>query len=194
MPTLSRLLSDLAEQYNTAKRPTRYFDVSKRGNLTPAEVRYVKKRFKEFVEREDCVSSQPDNPECYEQVSTDKSARKKRKSGYLRDYEKIYRESPDPALQSEIRELQALHPRALKGLLRISAETVLPYEMLKEVYDKGVGAYASSGSRPGMSAEQWGYGRVYAFVMSYFHNRGGRYSSGRFLKNKTDIDVYNAYI
>ena len=194
MPTLTRLLSDLAEKHDTAKRPNRYFDVPKRGQLTPAQVRYVKKRFLELVEREACVESDPDNPECYDKVSTDRSARKKRKSNYLRDYEAFYRKGDDSEFDAEIRELQAMHPRAPKGLLRISAETVLPYEMLKEVYDKGVGAYASSGSRAGMSADQWGYGRVYAFVMNYFHNQRGKYTNSRFQKNKTDMDVLDKYL
>ena len=194
MPTLTRLLSDLAKKYDTSKRPSRYFDVPKRGQLTPAQVRYVKKRFREFVEREICVESDPDNPECYEKVSTDRSAKKKRKSKYLQDYEAFYRTGNDFDITESMRELRALHPRAPKGLLRISAETVLPYEMLKEVYDKGIGAYASSGSRAGMAAEQWGYGRVYAFVMNYFHNQRGKYTNSRFRKNKTDLDVLQKYL
>ena len=194
MPTLTRLLTELAEQHKTAKRPARYFDVPKRGELTSAEIRYVKKRFRELVEREACVESAPDNPDCYDKVSTDRRPRKKRKSSYLRDYEAFYRGGSGLDAESVIRELRSAHPKAPKGLLRISAETLLPYDMLKEVYDKGVGAYASSGSRPGMSAEQWGYARVYAFVMNYFHNEGGEYTNSRFRKNKTDMDVLRKYL
>jgi len=193
MPTLTRLLTELAEKHDTAKRPARYFDVPKRGQLTPTQVRYVKRRFKEFLEREACVESDPDNPQCYERVKTDKSAKSRRKSQYLSDYEKIYRAKSLPRLEEDIKELQAEHPRAPKGLLKIAAETVLPYPMLKEVYDKGVGAYASSGSRPGMSADQWGYGRVYAFIMVYFHNTRGKYSSSRFAKYNTDSDILEMY-
>ena len=74
-------------------------------------------------------------------------------------------------------------------MLRIAVETGLPYTAIKEVYDIGVGAYASSGSRPGMSGEQWGYGRVYAFIMSYFFNEDGRYDDQRFFQNKSDFHV-----
>jgi len=41
-----------------------------------------------------------------------------------------------------------------------------------------------------MSAEQWGYGRVYAFIMSYFHNEDGKYNNQRFLKNRTDFHIF----
>jgi|TARA_R100000081_G_C4723531_1_gene119363 hypothetical protein len=35
---------------------------------------------------------------------------------------------------------------------------------LKKVYKRGLGAYASSGSRPGMSAHQWAMARVNSFI------------------------------
>ncbi len=49
MPTLTRLLSSLAEKYDTSKRPSRYFDVRKRGELSAAEVRYVKNALKSLL-------------------------------------------------------------------------------------------------------------------------------------------------
>jgi hypothetical protein len=70
----------------------------------------------------------------------------------------------------------------------------MPLKALKEVYDIGRGAYASSCSRTGMASEQWGYGRVYAFIMSYFVNEDGRYDQSRFLKNKTDFHVLQEII
>ncbi|MHA1962005.1 MAG: DUF5824 family protein [Candidatus Thorarchaeota archaeon] len=194
MPTLSTLLSDLAEDYETAKRPKRYFDVPKRGELTRAEVRYVKKRFKELVDREICVEADSNNPECYDKVSTDRASGKKRKSksGYLRDYERIYRDGrPDVKSGSTYKRLRKQHPNVPAGLSRIAAETGIPLNILKEVYDLGVGAYASSGSRPGMSASQWGYGRVYSFIMSYFHNLDGKYSNRRYLQNETDAHLFH---
>ena len=35
---------------------------------------------------------------------------------------------------------------------------------LKKVYKRGLGAFASSGSRPGMSSHQWAMGRVNSFI------------------------------
>ena len=192
MPTLTKLLTALADEYGTSKRPSRYFDVPKRGNLSASDVKYVKQRFKELVEREECVRNDPDNPECYKKTKTDRAPRKrKRKASYLKDYENIYR--PDNVSVAEFyKQNKGNIPRgpAPKGLKRIALETGLPLRDLKDVYDIGVGAYASSGSRTGMSAEQWGYGRVYAFVMSYFHNEDGRYDNQRFLKNKTDFHIF----
>lgn len=192
MPTLTKLLNQLADQYDTSKRPNRYFDVSKRGNLSDSEIRYVKKRFKELVDREECVKSDPDNPKCYEKVTSDKSPKKKkRKSSYLADYEEIFRDSDfDIKNSPEYKRLRKKYPKVPAGLTKIATETGLPILSLKEVYDIGVGAYASSGSRTGMSASQWGYGRVYAFIMSYFFNNEGKYSNMRFLQNKTDYHIF----
>jgi hypothetical protein len=192
MPTLNTLLKSLAEELGTSKRPARYFDVPKRGKLSAQDVKYVKQRFKELVDREVCVKQDPDNPKCYQKTKTDRKPRKKkRKASYLKDYEDIYRQESIP-----IEEFYSKHkgeiPRgkAPKGLKRISVETGLPLHFLKEVYDIGIGAYASSGSRTGMSAEQWGYGRVYAFIMSYFHNENGEYNNLRYLKNRTDFHIF----
>lgn len=190
MTTLTRLLSSLADKYDTAKRPARYFDVRKRGELSSSEVRYVKKRFKELVNREACVERDSSDPSCYEKVKTDlKPKKKKRKSSYLRDYEEIYRPSK-VSTDEFFKEHKTPKGRGPKGLKRIAVETGLPLKELKEVYDIGVGAYATSGSRTGMAAEQWGYGRVYAFIMCYFHNADGKYDSQRFLKNKTDFQIF----
>ena len=189
--TLSTLLRHLKDKYKTSARPKRYFDVPKRGELTASEERYVKKRFKELVEREICVKEDPDNPECYKKVSTDKRD-KKRRSNYLIAYEKEFR-SDEEALyylfESEAKRLRKAEPSAPEGLIKIALETGLPIKELKEVYDIGIGAYASSGSRAGMSAEQWGYGRVYAFIMSYFSKDKSKFSNKRFSKNNTDLKI-----
>ena len=191
MPTLTKLLTQLSDKYNTSKRPLRYFDVRKRGELTSSEVRYVKRRFKELVDREACVERDSTDPTCYEKVKTDLKPRTaKRKSSFLKDYERIYRKkkmTTDQYLKSKGMRGSKSAP---KGLVRIAEETGLPLKSLKEVYDIGIGAYASSGSRTGMSAEQWGYGRVYAFIMCYFHNEDGRYNDARFFKNKTDFSIF----
>jgi len=192
MTTLTKLLTELADTHNTTKRPARYFDVPKRGRLSKKEVQYVKRRFQELLRREECVSQDPENPDCYNKTQTDLAPRrKKRKSSYLRDYERIYRPT-DISNDQFYKDHKGRIPRgsAPKGLKRISLETGLPLRYLKNVYDIGVGAYATSGSRTGMSAEQWGYGRVYAFIMSYFHNEDGKYNNQRFLKNRTDFHIF----
>ena len=176
---------DQLETYSTCKQQVLYAAAaSSDGRVT-----------KEMVDREECVRSEPDNPECYKKIKTDRTNRKKtRKSSYLRDYERIYR--PEDITVAEFyAQNKGNIPRgsAPKGLKRIALETGLPLRDLKDVYDAGVGAYASSGSRPGMSAEQWGYGRVYAFIMAYFHNEDGKYDNQRFLKNKTDFHIFQIF-
>jgi len=196
--TLTKLISLLADHYDVARRPLRYFDVSKRGNLTESEIKKVKDRFQELVAREICVKKDPKNPICYARVVSDKKAPKKQESSYKKDYEEIYRNSLTADAKKEIdlesREFRKLIKDNLKidvplGVAKISLETGINALVLKEVYNRAVGAYATSGSRTGMSAEQWGYGRIYSFIMCYFHNKSGKYSSRRFYQNRTDGDL-----
>jgi len=172
--------------------------VPKRGELTKTEQSYVRSRFKELVQRELCVKDDPSNPDCYRKVKTDEAPKyEKKKSSYLSSYEKLFgprKQSPSDIDQAEIDKYMSKHSRAVKGLVRIAVETGVPYEDLKEVYDIGIGAYASSGSRTGMSAEQWGYGRVYAFVMCYFFDLDNKYKSQRFVTNKTDYHIFERVV
>ena len=53
----------------------------------------------------------------------------------------------------------------IAAALRLKAKKHnVPYSVLKVVFNKGMGAYSSSGSRPGMSAQQWSYARVNSFL------------------------------
>lgn len=52
----------------------------------------------------------------------------------------------------------------LKTLKDISDETGISLNIIKKVYNKGLGAYRT-GHRPGASASQWGYARVYSFIL-----------------------------
>lgn len=103
------------------------------------------KRKKEIERR----ANLPDNhPDKYEPLPTDKKAMKKgdqKESPATIAYRKQFGESKE-ALQNKAK------------------ETGMPYSILKKVYDRGMGAYASSGSRPGMTAHQWAMGRVNSFI------------------------------
>ena len=90
MPTLAHLLSSLAEKYDTSKRPLRYFDVRKRGELSASEIRYVKKRFKELVDREACVERDSSDPSCYEKVSTDLKPKKKKRGLHTSEITSVF--------------------------------------------------------------------------------------------------------
>ena len=50
-----------------------------------------------------------------------------------------------------------------KGL--IAAKTGIPRSKLNTVYDRGLKAWKTSGSRPGATAQQWAIARLYKFVL-----------------------------
>ena len=50
------------------------------------------------------------------------------------------------------------------SLSSISKATGIPSDILKKVYDKGLAAWRT-GHRPGATQGQWGYARVYSFVL-----------------------------
>jgi len=41
----------------------------------------------------------------------------------------------------------------------------IPLKDLKAVYDRGIAAWRSSGSRPGVNAIAWGRARLYKFIL-----------------------------
>ena len=47
----------------------------------------------------------------------------------------------------------------------ISKRTGIPKSNLNTVYDRGRRAWQTGGSRPGMTADQWGVARVYKYVL-----------------------------
>jgi len=52
----------------------------------------------------------------------------------------------------------------IHGLPEISKATGIPVEALKKVYNRGLAAWRT-GHRPGATQQQWGYARVYSFVL-----------------------------
>jgi hypothetical protein len=73
-------------------------------------------------------------------------------SKHTKKYHKMYKES-------EIN----LNEKTIEGLKTKSKETGIPYSILKQVYDRGMGAYKSS-HRPGTTPQQWAFARVNSFV------------------------------
>jgi hypothetical protein len=47
----------------------------------------------------------------------------------------------------------------------ISRRTRIPVSVLNTVYDRGIKAWKTGGSRPGTTAPQWGIARLYKFVL-----------------------------
>lgn len=50
------------------------------------------------------------------------------------------------------------------GLSEISKATGIPEKALKKVYNRGLAAWRT-GHRPGATQQQWGYARVYSFIL-----------------------------
>ena len=59
---------------------------------------------------------------------------------------------------------RAKYPKAVT-LKQISDATGIPKKALSQVKRKGMGAYYSSGSRPNQTAESWGRGRMYSYIL-----------------------------
>ena len=96
---------------------------------------------------------------------TDKEAIKKglvKKSSYTEKFNKLY-----PNLKFDKK--------------TFSKKFKIPLKTLDEVYDKGIAAWKSSGSRPGVPAVAWGRARLYKFILI---------EQGDIPKKKTDPDNY----
>jgi hypothetical protein len=65
-----------------------------------------------------------------------------------------------------------------KALETKSKETGISYDILKQVFDRGMAAW-KTGHRPGATQHQWGYARVNSFIM------GAEGTWGRPIKNPT---------
>lgn len=59
----------------------------------------------------------------------------------------------------------SLYPDVKFDLNGFAKKFSIPYASLKEVYDKGLKAWATSGSRAGASAQAWARARVYKFIL-----------------------------
>jgi len=53
--------------------------------------------------------------------------------------------------------------------INISKKTGIPTKTLNTVYNRGRRAWQTSGSRPGVTADQWGVARVYKYVLVTKH-------------------------
>jgi hypothetical protein len=74
-----------------------------------------------------------------------------------------------------------LYPNEKFDLRGFSRKFSIPYASLKEVYDKGLKAWATSGSRAGVSAQAWSRARVYKFILI---------KEGHLAEPKSDPDAY----
>ena len=66
----------------------------------------------------------------------------------------------------------------------ISRRTGIPRKVLDTVYDRGLKAWKTGGSRPGATAQQWAISRVYKFVLVSKRKAPKEWYATRFDPNK----------
>ncbi len=77
---------------------------------------------------------------------------KKRKSSFTIDFNKRY--------GKRLEEMKG--GKSIKNIAKVVG---LPEKALKEVFERGEGAYFSAGSRPNQTASSWAYGRLYSYIL-----------------------------
>jgi hypothetical protein len=69
-------------------------------------------------------------------------------------------------------EEKRLYVEAIAGLQKKADKSGMPYNILKQVYDRGMAAW-KSGHRPGASQQQWAFARVNSFITKSSGTWGG---------------------
>lgn len=70
-----------------------------------------------------------------------------------------------PKRSSFTKTFRSLYPDAPGDLGKLARMFRVPRASLQEVFDKGLKAWQTSGSRPGANAHQWAWARVYKFLL-----------------------------
>jgi len=65
-----------------------------------------------------------------------------------------------------------LYVEGIAGLQKKADKSGMPYNILKQVYDRGMAAW-KSGHRPGASQQQWAFARVNSFITKSSGTWGG---------------------
>ena len=106
-------------------------------------------RDKEIGRRSRLAKSEPNHPDLSKPLPGDAEAKTKT-SRYTAAFKETYGD--------------------LSGFDAIAKATGISVQDVETVYARGVQAAKSSGHRPGVSKEQWGWARLYAFIMKLKHD------------------------
>jgi len=129
--------------------PIRYF----RGLKTKKEVKQRILTIKQNIrEAKDDASK----PKFFKKFGTDAGIKTKPSSWTSKFYKKY---------GDEMNKIKEKYPR-WNIFKRVAKATGMKRSILKLSYDRGVGAY-KTGHRPGATAEQWGYARMYSLIIRY---------------------------
>ena len=129
--------------------PVRYFQ----GLATKAQ---IKKRMRTMRAHIQESKKNPDMKKFVEPFETDRGMKTKTSSWTKKFYEKY---------GEKTRELKEKHPD-WDHFKVVSKATGLKRSVLKKSYDRGVAAY-KTGHRPGATADQWGFARMYSLIIRH---------------------------
>jgi hypothetical protein len=117
----------------------------------------VKQRIQTMYQNVQDAKKHIDKPEFYKKFVTDANIKTKKKSSWTEQFHAKY--------GKKMQELKDKYPKK-DIFIRIEIATGLKSSLLKESYKRGLGAY-KTGHRPGATAEQWGYARMYSLIIRY---------------------------
>lgn len=80
--------------------------------------------------------------------------------------DRIYISQGKPKSSRYTAQFRKLFPdKATSDLRALARSFGFPHRVLSKVYEKGLGAWKSGGSRPGANAQQWALARTYKFIL-----------------------------
>ena len=162
---LSQLIKEVAleEKKKSQKMPRGY--KAKKGTARGEKLRQLTKRYQDALKtpgKADDMAAMKAR-DAYEKSIAKKPGFKKRKSKYTEG--EIMKEDN---LRQIIREMiiseRKLSKKTRTALKNKAEKHNAPLGALTSVYRKGMGAFYTSGSRPGMGAHQWAMARVNSFL------------------------------
>lgn len=129
--------------------PVRYF----KGLKTKEQMKTRMKTMHRYIHEAKKNSSKP---KFVKPFKTDKGIKTKTSSWTVKFYKKY---------GEKIRDLRRERPN-WDHFKRVAKATGMKKSVIKESYDRGVAAY-KTGHRPGATAEQWGWARMYSLIMRH---------------------------
>ena len=138
-------MSDKKSDKKKVKYDTRTEKITYKGKTKNIPKRYIPDSLTK-KEREAQIKS------IFEKKERPKTKVKERRSKYTMAFNRKYGDEVDKL-------------KGGRSKKNISKVVGIPVKALDAVYKKGEGAFYSSGSRPNQTADSWGRGRMYAYIM-----------------------------
>ena len=148
---IQKYIPDIKKELGGIKvyTPIRYFQ----GLKTKAQMKQRIKTMYQFIQE---AKKNPKKTKFIKPFKTDKGIKTKKSSWTVAFYKKY---------GDKMKILKKKYPN-WDHFKKVAKVTGMKKSILKKAYDRGVGAY-KTGHRPGATAEQWGYARMYSLIMRY---------------------------